>query len=245
MSSSSALQSSAFSEMTEHLEKEWSRRQEVSQAVRAIEKQLMEVATLLDAMHHHSVIVAHDTNGDGRDDDQSSMSLRLNAIAESAELRLRESCLPLFQQLFTVVVPTADAYWKYAAEQCKGKCLAQYVQLVQLVAFLKKKNEHHQLLTLAEVQQTSGVMPSFVLDVEEYLHGLCGVSNELARFCLNCVTNRDCDRARVCHRTVTQLFAGFRMLNLKNDGLRRKSDSVKYDVKKCEEIVYDMTIRGL
>jgi hypothetical protein len=34
-------------------------------------------------------------------------------------------------------------------------------------------------------------------------------------------------------------------LNLKNDGLRKKFDSLKYDMKKVEEVVYDLSIRGL
>lgn len=35
------------------------------------------------------------------------------------------------------------------------------------------------------------------------------------------------------------------MLNLKNDGLRKRFDALKYDVKKIEEVVYDIKIRGL
>jgi len=32
---------------------------------------------------------------------------------------------------------------------------------------------------------------------------------------------------------------------LKNDSLRKRFDAIKYDVKRCEEIVYDLSIRGL
>ena len=35
------------------------------------------------------------------------------------------------------------------------------------------------------------------------------------------------------------------MLNLKNDTLRKKFDGIKYDLKKVEEVVYDLSIRGL
>jgi len=35
------------------------------------------------------------------------------------------------------------------------------------------------------------------------------------------------------------------MLNLKNDPLRRRFDSLKYDIKKIEEVVYDVTLRKL
>ena len=44
---------------------------------------------------------------------------------------------------------------------------------------------------------------------------------------------------------ISEVTAGFRLLNLKNDNLRRKYDSLKYDVKKVEEVVYDISIRGL
>ena len=36
-----------------------------------------------------------------------------------------------------------------------------------------------------------------------------------------------------------------RLLNLKNDNLRKKFDGIKYDLKKVEEVVYDLSIRGL
>lgn len=41
------------------------------------------------------------------------------------------------------------------------------------------------------------------------------------------------------------LIGGFRLLNLKNDSLRKRFDALKYDVKKIEEVVYDLSIRGL
>jgi len=44
---------------------------------------------------------------------------------------------------------------------------------------------------------------------------------------------------------VKDLFAGFSMLNLKNDTLRRRFDSLKYDIKKIEEVVYDVSLRKL
>ena len=42
-----------------------------------------------------------------------------------------------------------------------------------------------------------------------------------------------------------EVLEGFRLLNLKNDNLRKKFDSIKYDMKKVEEVVYDLSIRGL
>lgn len=44
---------------------------------------------------------------------------------------------------------------------------------------------------------------------------------------------------------VTELQAGYQLLNLKNDFLRKRFDALKYDVKKIEEVVYDLSIRGM
>lgn len=44
---------------------------------------------------------------------------------------------------------------------------------------------------------------------------------------------------------VKDIHAGFQLLNLKNDALRRRSDGIKYAVKKVEDVVYDLSLRGL
>ncbi|KAL1786455.1 GTPase HRas isoform X1 [Sigmodon hispidus] len=43
---------------------------------------------------------------------------------------------------------------------------------------------------------------------------------------------------------INELDSGFHLLNLKNDSLRKRCDGFKYDVKKVEEVVYDLSIEG-
>ena len=62
---------------------------------------------------------------------------------------------------------------------------------------------------------------------------------------MNCVTAGDYERPQMIASFVSELDAGFRLLNLKNDFLRKKFDGLKYDLKKIEEVVYDIKIRGL
>ena len=59
------------------------------------------------------------------------------------------------------------------------------------------------------------------------------------------MTLGDYERPMNVSRFVGDLSSGFRLLNLKNDGLRKRFDALKYDVKKIEEVVYDIKIRGL
>jgi hypothetical protein len=44
---------------------------------------------------------------------------------------------------------------------------------------------------------------------------------------------------------LNEFYQCSQLLTLKNDGLRRKFDSIKYDVKKVEGVVYDLAVRGL
>lgn len=66
-----------------------------------------------------------------------------------------------------------------------------------------------------------------------------------SRLAVNSVTAGDYSRPLRISAFINELDAGFRLLNLKNDSLRKRYDGLKYDVKKIEEVVYDLSIRGL
>lgn len=83
------------------------------------------------------------------------------------------------------------------------------------------------------------------MEMDDYFVGSLQLASELARFATNAVTLGDFERPVNISRFVAELNAGFRLLNLKNDGLRKRYDGLKYDVKKIEDVVYDISIRGL
>lgn len=70
----------------------------------------------------------------------------------------------------------------------------------------------------------------FHMTIEEYLHSLISLIEELARLAVNSVTLGDHHRPLEISRFVKDLHAGFQILNLKNDMLRKRSDSIKYNV---------------
>ena len=76
------------------------------------------------------------------------------------------------------------------------------------------------------------------------------------------MTFGDYERPIQISKFVKDLHAGFQILNLKNDSLRRRSDGIKYSVsadsvvkadsrlileqvKKIEDVVYDLSLRNL
>ena len=86
---------------------------------------------------------------------------------------------------------------------------------------------------------------AFHITIEEYLLALVSIVDELSRLAMNSVTLGDNDMAVRISSFVKDIHAGFQMLNLKNDILRKRVDSVKYAVKKVEDVVYDLSLRNL
>lgn len=62
---------------------------------------------------------------------------------------------------------------------------------------------------------------------------------------MNSVTMGNVDLTVRISSFIKDLFAGFQLLNLKNDVVRRKIDGVKYHVKKVEDVIYDLSLRNL
>ena len=54
-----------------------------------------------------------------------------------------------------------------------------------------------------------------------------------ARLARNSVTMGDYERPLLINQFAKDLLAGFQMLNLKNDSLRRRSDGLKYRVRRA------------
>ena len=65
------------------------------------------------------------------------------------------------------------------------------------------------------------------------------------RLARNSVTLGDYRRPLVISQFIKDVHAGFQILNLKNDILRKRSDGIKYRVKEVEDVVYDLSLRNL
>ncbi|EDW61743.1 translin [Drosophila virilis] len=152
-----------------------------------------------------------------------------------------EACAEKYQKL-SALVPTGQYYrysdhWTYITQRL--------IFLIALVIYL----EAGFLVTRETAAELLGLKTKhsdgFHLDIEDYLLGILLLASELSRFATNSVTMGDYERPLNISHFIGDLNTGFRLLNLKNDGLRKRFDALKYDVKKIEEVVYDVSIRGL
>ena len=71
---------------------------------------------------------------------------------------------------------------------------------------------------------------AFHLTIEDYLLALTNAIEEIARLAPNSVTLGDYSRPAQISKFIKDIHAGFQLLNLKNDTLRRRSDTIKYSV---------------
>ncbi|GAN01075.1 translin [Mucor ambiguus] len=125
-------------------------------------------------------------------------------------------------------------------------------QIVFLIVFKSYLDRGEIINIIPTVEETLQVkvdihndLNEFHIQLEDILHAYISLINELSRLCVNSVTVGDYKRPLAISKHVKDLSAGFQILNLKNDILRKRFDSIKYDVKKIEEVVYDITLRGL
>ncbi|GJQ87857.1 putative sequence-specific DNA binding protein [Trypoxylus dichotomus] len=211
-----------FDDFQQYLNTEQDIREEIRNIVREIEKHAREILTTLQVIHQ-----------------EDSLHLISSSCLKAREQfeKVREAYGRL-----GVLIPVGQYYryndhWKFVTQRL---CF-----LAALVVFL----EVSILISRDTAAEILGVktdpMKGFHLDLEDYLMGVLQLTTELSRFAINSVTNGDYDRPLQISRFVAEINAGFRVLNLKNDSLRKRFDVLKYDVKKIEEVVYDLTIRGL
>jgi len=136
-----------------------------------------------------------------------------------------------------------NQYWRWK------DIWARHVQNAVFVVVLCEYTRSQKLLSIKECSEQIGFQSEWkdriYLQVEDYLHGLVSVVNELSRLAVNSVTLRNYEEPFRISGFVKDVFAGFSMLNLKNDTLRKRFDSLKYDLKKIEEVVYDVSLRQL
>uniref|UniRef100_A0A182NM35 Translin n=1 Tax=Anopheles dirus TaxID=7168 RepID=A0A182NM35_9DIPT len=209
-----------FDSFNDYLVKEQELRTEIRDIVRDIDQAAKEAAIALQVIHSSIA-------------DVSAACVKARTFFDT--------CREGYGKLATLI-PAGQYYryhdhWHYMTQRI--------VFLIALTIYLEKgflvaRETAAEILGL-HTDQKQG----FHLDIEDYLVGILQLASELSRYAVNSVILGDYERPLMISKFVADLNSGFRLLNLKNDSLRKRFDALKYDVKKIEEIVYDISIRGL
>jgi predicted translin family RNA/ssDNA-binding protein len=121
------------------------------------------------------------------------------------------------------------------------------------VVVLRHWLANNELLSLEAAAALLGIVPAaqgeaidaVTLELEDFLFGVASVTAELSRLAVNAVTHGDFELPVRIGAFVSALYNAFRLINFKNDFLRRKYDSIKYDNSRIEGVLYDLRIRNL
>ena len=235
----------AFQDWVQDLEDEQVVKESIRSSVRELEASGREIAALLQKVHH------------------ASGYSNLPSVVQEVEGLFTSKIHEHFKQL-AEVVPSGQ-YFRY--HYMYNITIQRFVFQAALTHYLKTEDllllddaakllgiEHtsykppkceDKMLGNEDKSDKSPKLDVFHLDLEDYLAGITQLSNELSRLVVNAVTHGDYQRPKRIATFLNNLDGGFRLLNLKNDMLRKKFDSLKYDLKKVEEVVYDLSIRGL
>ncbi|KFM79390.1 Translin, partial [Stegodyphus mimosarum] len=214
--------SEIFSVFQKYMEEEDNLREAIRVIVKEIEQTSREIITLLQGVH------------------KAKGLSQIPTLCQKA----REHFLTVKKQYAVLQekVPI-DEYYRYHEH---WRFVTQ--RLVFSAAFIVYL-ESGKLLEREEAAKFLGISANptdqFHVELDDYLLGLLLLADELTRFSLNCATYGDYSRPVQISEFVSEMNVGFRLLNLKNDLLRKKFDGLKYNLKKVEEVVYDLSIRGL
>ena len=87
-----------------------------------------------------------------------------------------------------------------------------------------------------------GTLPR-LLDTE-YLLAVMGFCQELSPFAIGRATAGDAGSVLLCSILVGSTFAKLQEFDFRNGPLRRKFDGVKYVLRKCEDLLYELSLSG-
>ncbi|DAZ95161.1 TPA: hypothetical protein N0F65_012415 [Lagenidium giganteum] len=77
---------------------------------------------------------------------------------------------------------------------------------------------------------------------EEYLGGVIDFTGELARLAIVKATARDVAEVERCHKMVNAIFGQLIQFDFRNGSLRKKFDAVKYNLRKLENTLYELSL---
>lgn len=79
------------------------------------------------------------------------------------------------------------------------------------------------------------------VDTENYLMGLCDLTGELMRKAVKDVIDKKYDSAKEITKLVEDIYGEFLKFDLRNGNLRQKSDSIKWNLQKLEQLILEIS----
>ena len=138
-----------------------------------------------------------------------------------ALLKNVEADLKVLWKFEVFVLQVVGAYRAAVQEYVEAACFSHYVTCKKLLPFSSFKH----------------------IREEDYLLGLCDLTGELTRQAVLVVIDGRHSEVQEIRMFVQEIHDFFLSLHLRNGELRKKYDSIKWNLKKIEDIVYDLKMK--
>ncbi len=125
---------------------------------------------------------------------------------------------------------------------------AKSPKLVTIGALYAAKEEYAEAVSYREFIKNSKLIPKSnikEIDNEDYLKGICDLTGELGRRAVVCTINKEFKEVYKIREFVDSIHTILLSFSLRNSELRKKYDSIKWNLKKIEDIVYDIKTKKL
>ena len=213
-SSSSPSLRSFFTGLSEALERESEEVETVSRLVRDVHRHNRQTAAALQAIHAGG-------GGGASAEEEGEDGGQLLAIAQSAVPHLA-AVAATFRSICSVVSASGSPAYRY--HRLYSSALQQSVLLCCLQAWLTQRR----LLDKEETAAALGLQEAaLAYELDDYLLGCSLLSKELLRLAINSVRVGRVRLLFPISAFLHELYAAFRLLNLRNDELRRRVDALK------------------
>ncbi|HIH38436.1 hypothetical protein J4460_01850 [Candidatus Woesearchaeota archaeon] len=83
------------------------------------------------------------------------------------------------------------------------------------------------------------------VSLDGFLLGLCDLSGELVRKSINAARAEDYSLVSYLHDFLEELYGEILQFDLRNGEIRKKFDGMKYDIRKLDDLLLDLKMRGL
>ncbi|MDO8740076.1 MAG: hypothetical protein Q7J54_00705 [Candidatus Woesearchaeota archaeon] len=168
----------------------------------------------------------------------------LKKFDEEREKTIRQSrdIIQLSKQIIYAVqrddISSADALVKEIKEKAKKLPLKFYDTEMDAVAM----QELVEAVVFYEFVKNNKMPSRKELGAETtaYLMGLCDLTGELVRKAVKDVINKRYSEAKKIKDLVDEIYGEFLKFDLRNGDLRKKADQIKWNLKKLEEMEYDV-----
>jgi len=88
-----------------------------------------------------------------------------------------------------------------------------------------------------DIGKTIPTRKELEVDTNEYLLGLCDLSGELVRKAVNSAINQDYNEVKRAKQFTEELYGEFLKFDLRNGELRKKYDSIRWNLAKLEDLL--------